>query len=117
MFSFADSLQGMHENRLLNELLDKYNPLERPVAIESEALNVTFGLTLQQIIDVVSTQKMTNKLIPQPAIISVVSEQPKLSERRIPWKKIFPSTTFFFFFFWCMWQLFNPALAECHTSH
>lgn len=46
----------MHENRLLNKLLDKYNPLERPVADEADPLNVTFGLTLQQIIDVVSNR-------------------------------------------------------------
>lgn len=50
----ADSEAGMYEGRLLNQLLDKYNPLERPVADESDPLNVTFGLTLQQIIDVVS---------------------------------------------------------------
>lgn len=35
-------------------LLDKYNTLERPVANESEPVVVSFGLTLQQIIDVVS---------------------------------------------------------------
>nr|QRN45447.1 nicotinic ACH-alpha6 receptor [Carausius morosus] len=44
--------QGPHERRLLNELLDNYNTLERPVANESEPLEVKFGLTLQQIIDV-----------------------------------------------------------------
>lgn len=48
----VDIEAGMHENRLLNKLLDKYNPLERPVADEADPLNVTFGLTLQQIIDV-----------------------------------------------------------------
>ncbi|XP_055598062.1 neuronal acetylcholine receptor subunit alpha-7 isoform X5 [Uranotaenia lowii] len=47
-----DSLQGPHEKRLLNHLLATYNTLERPVANESEALQVKFGLTLQQIIDV-----------------------------------------------------------------
>lgn len=51
---FADSFQGYHEKRLLNNLLNNYNLLERPVANESEALEVRFGLTLQQIIDVVS---------------------------------------------------------------
>ena len=34
--------------------MKKYNNLERPVANESEALVLKFGLTLQQIIDVVS---------------------------------------------------------------
>lgn len=48
------SQQGPHEKRLLNNLLAPYNILERPVANESEPLEVKFGLTLQQIIDVVS---------------------------------------------------------------
>lgn len=48
----TESHQGPHEKRLLR-ILDDYNTLERPVSNESEALNVTFGLTLQQIIDVV----------------------------------------------------------------
>ncbi|KNC34883.1 hypothetical protein FF38_02099, partial [Lucilia cuprina] len=46
------SCQGPHEKRLLNHLLSTYNTLERPVANESEPLEVKFGLTLQQIIDV-----------------------------------------------------------------
>ncbi|XP_053609801.1 neuronal acetylcholine receptor subunit alpha-7 isoform X3 [Plodia interpunctella] len=46
------SEQGPHEKRLLNALLLNYNTLERPVANESEPLEVKFGLTLQQIIDV-----------------------------------------------------------------
>ncbi|KAJ3622814.1 hypothetical protein MTP99_019092 [Tenebrio molitor] len=46
------SQQGPHEKRLLNTLLGPYNVLERPVANESEPLEVKFGLTLQQIIDV-----------------------------------------------------------------
>ncbi|XP_049820259.1 neuronal acetylcholine receptor subunit alpha-7 isoform X3 [Aethina tumida] len=46
------SQQGPHEKRLLNNLLGPYNVLERPVANESEPLEVKFGLTLQQIIDV-----------------------------------------------------------------
>lgn len=55
--SVAGSMQGPHEKRLLNHLLsmDNYNTLERPVANESDALEVRFGLTLQQIIDVVSS--------------------------------------------------------------
>ncbi|XP_033334149.1 nicotinic acetylcholine receptor alpha6 isoform X1 [Megalopta genalis] len=47
-----ESLCGRHEKRLLNELLSSYNTLERPVANESEPLEVKFGITLQQIIDV-----------------------------------------------------------------
>ena len=47
-------LGGPHERRLLNDLLEHYNTLERPVYNESEPLQLLFGLTLQQIIDVVS---------------------------------------------------------------
>ena len=52
--SIADVLGGPHERRLLNDLLEHYNTLERPVYNESEPLQLLFGLTLQQIIDVVS---------------------------------------------------------------
>ncbi len=45
---------GPNERRLINDLMGNYNNLERPVANESEALVLSFGLTLQQIIDVVS---------------------------------------------------------------
>ena len=48
--------QGAMERRLLNDLFitREYNKLERPVRNETEALTVEFGLTIQQIIDVVS---------------------------------------------------------------
>ncbi len=45
---------GPHEKRLLHHLLDGYNSLERPVVNESDPLQLSFGLTLMQIIDVVS---------------------------------------------------------------
>ena len=50
--------QGAMERRLLNDLFTTgtYNKLERPVLNESDALTVKFGLTIQQIIDVVSTK-------------------------------------------------------------
>lgn len=48
---------GSHEKRLLHHLLDTYNVLERPVANESDPLQLSFGLTLMQIIDVVSSQE------------------------------------------------------------
>lgn len=51
---FTETLCGPHEKRLLNDLLDPYNTLERPVANESEPLQLSFGLMLMQIIDVVS---------------------------------------------------------------
>jgi len=49
------------ERRLLNELFvtRAYNKLERPVLNESESLTVKFGLTIQQIIDVVSAYLST----------------------------------------------------------
>ncbi|XP_064092174.1 neuronal acetylcholine receptor subunit alpha-7-like isoform X42 [Macrobrachium nipponense] len=43
---------GQYERRLLHDLLDNYNNLERPVDNETEPVVVTFGITLQQIIDV-----------------------------------------------------------------
>ncbi|XP_014601252.1 neuronal acetylcholine receptor subunit alpha-7-like isoform X1 [Polistes fuscatus] len=43
---------GSHEKRLLSNLLDAYNVLERPVGNESDPLVLSFGLTLMQIIDV-----------------------------------------------------------------
>lgn len=54
IFYFTETLCGPHEKRLLNDLLDPYNTLERPVANESEPLQLSFGLMLMQIIDVVS---------------------------------------------------------------
>ncbi|EDW27382.1 GL21259 [Drosophila persimilis] len=45
-------LAGYHEKRLLHDLLDPYNTLERPVLNESDPLQLSFGLTLMQIIDV-----------------------------------------------------------------
>ena len=53
LFEISGVHSGPHERRLLNDLLEKYNDLERPVFNESEALTLKFGLTLQQIIDVV----------------------------------------------------------------
>lgn len=52
--SFPGTHAGSHEKRLLHHLLDNYNVLERPVANESDPLQLSFGLTLMQIIDVVS---------------------------------------------------------------
>lgn len=49
---------GLHEKRLLTDLLDTYNVLERPVGNESDPLVLSFGLTLMQIIDVVSGDKL-----------------------------------------------------------
>ena len=46
-------LCGSHERRLINDLMTNYKTLERPVANESDAVVLKFGLTLQQIMDVV----------------------------------------------------------------
>ena len=52
--SFSGVDCGRDERRLLDDLLKFYNSLERPVFNESEAVDLQLGLTLQQIIDVVS---------------------------------------------------------------
>lgn len=50
----AGCLSGQNERKLLNDLLKDYNKLERPTNNESSAIVVKLGLTLQQIINVVS---------------------------------------------------------------
>lgn len=55
---FAVCLAGYNEKRLLHDLLDTYNTLERPVLNESDPLQLSFGLTLMQIIDVVSIENI-----------------------------------------------------------
>ncbi|XP_014667766.1 PREDICTED: neuronal acetylcholine receptor subunit alpha-7-like [Priapulus caudatus] len=47
-----DTCQSPHARRLLRTLLADYEPLERPVANESDTVVVNFGLTMQQVIDV-----------------------------------------------------------------
>uniref|UniRef100_A0AAQ4PN59 Neuronal acetylcholine receptor subunit alpha-7-like n=1 Tax=Gasterosteus aculeatus aculeatus TaxID=481459 RepID=A0AAQ4PN59_GASAC len=46
------SLQGPHQRLLLRELLRDYNPMERPVANDSQILTVQFSFTLMQVMDV-----------------------------------------------------------------
>ncbi|CAB4059414.1 CHRNN [Lepeophtheirus salmonis] len=53
LFLIQETICGYHEKRLLFALIQNYNQLERPVVNESEPLMLTFGITLQQIIDVV----------------------------------------------------------------
>jgi len=47
---------GPHEERLIDDIINNrnYTSLARPVAEEAEAVFVSFGLSLQQIIRVVS---------------------------------------------------------------
>ncbi|KAM8825772.1 neuronal acetylcholine receptor subunit alpha-7-like isoform 1-T1 [Synchiropus picturatus] len=47
-----ESLQGPHQRFLLRELLRDYNPMERPVANDSQALTVQFSFILMQVMDV-----------------------------------------------------------------
>ena len=54
---FIGVQSGPNERRLINDLMMDYQNLERPVFNESDPLNLKFGLTLQQIIDVVSKRK------------------------------------------------------------
>jgi len=49
---------GPHERRLINDLMANYKTLERPVANESDAVVLKFGLTLQQIMDVDERNQM-----------------------------------------------------------
>merc|ERR1719461_1492646 len=43
---------GPAERRLINDLMNYYQKLERPVVNESDAIQLRFGLTLQQIMNV-----------------------------------------------------------------
>ena len=63
--SVAGSVQGPHEKRVLGKLLSDYNVLERPVANESEPIVISFGISLQQIIDVVSSTLLR---LPHPVL-------------------------------------------------
>uniref|UniRef100_A0A3B5B8A5 Neuronal acetylcholine receptor subunit alpha-7-like n=1 Tax=Stegastes partitus TaxID=144197 RepID=A0A3B5B8A5_9TELE len=49
---FCLSVQGPHQRFLLRELLRDYNPMERPVANDSQPLTVQFSFTLMQVMDV-----------------------------------------------------------------
>uniref|UniRef100_T1H6D0 Neurotransmitter-gated ion-channel ligand-binding domain-containing protein n=1 Tax=Megaselia scalaris TaxID=36166 RepID=T1H6D0_MEGSC len=59
-----------HEKRLLHALLDGYNSLERPVVNESDPLQLSFGLTLMQIIDV----DEKNQILTTNAWLNLVSD-------------------------------------------
>ena len=54
LFEISGTFGGRFEKKLLRDLMVDYDNLERPVVNESHPLLVTFGITLQQIIDVVS---------------------------------------------------------------
>ena len=46
---------GPYEKELLNDLFKNYNVQNRPVLNESSPIVITFGVTLQQIVDLVQT--------------------------------------------------------------
>ena len=50
---FAETICGKYEKKLLRHLMADYDDMERPVEDESDPLQLVFGVTLQQIIDVV----------------------------------------------------------------
>lgn len=58
LLPFTVCFAGYNEKRLLHDLLDTYNTLERPVVNESDPLQISFGLTLMQIIDVDEKNQM-----------------------------------------------------------
>ena len=68
---------GTMERRLLNDLLQFYNNLERPVYSEQEPVLLKLGLTLQQIIDVVSTKVLSTL----PSSTRIPSLWPMLVDR------------------------------------
>lgn len=52
----------MHEYRLIRDLMKGYQKQVKPSRNHSDALNVTFGLALSQIIDVVSLNPIYYKV-------------------------------------------------------
>ena len=54
----VDGKGSVHERKLYNDLLLKYNVLERPVENSSEPTNLSFGVTLFMI-NLVKSQKFS----------------------------------------------------------
>ena len=61
-FCPAESKQGPSEERLIMDLFERYNKYSRPVQNENDSLEVNFGISLQQIIDVVRSHLPENKM-------------------------------------------------------
>lgn len=53
---FTDSVASLQEEKLINDIFKvrRYTALARPVASENQAVDIQFGISLQQIINVVS---------------------------------------------------------------
>ena len=58
LLGFSYSAADLSEYRLYNDLMRKYSPLERPVDNFTDTLTVTFGMSLQQIVDVVCCKEI-----------------------------------------------------------
>lgn len=74
------SLQGEFQRKLYKELVKNYNPLERPVANDSQPLTVYFSLSLLQIMDVVSPCAASAQPPPRrglPGVIHAAGGQPE----------------------------------------
>lgn len=68
------------EFTLLRDLMRTYDPRIRPSLNSSDPLNVTFGLALAQIIDVVSDRRTTT-------ISDIYNRKTSLEIRAIEWSK------------------------------
>ena len=55
MFFFLNASAGIHQKRLLRKLFSNYDPNERPVLNDEQVLTVMVGLSIQQIVDLVSS--------------------------------------------------------------
>ncbi len=54
---------GSHEARLLTKLLEDYQIYERPVLHESKPVELVFGISLQQIIDLDERNQLLKSLL------------------------------------------------------
>ena len=59
MILLAGCFGGPYEKELLTALLKNYNTQNRPVLNESSPIIITFGVTLQQIVDLVILQYLS----------------------------------------------------------
>ena len=45
---------GIHQRKLLDKLFSNYDPTERPVENDMDYLNISIGIAIQQIVELVS---------------------------------------------------------------
>ena len=82
-------LSGEAERRLLQDLLEYYQKFERPVANEAEAVQLKFGLTLQQIMDVVRSRSLAFNVCALLSSIKGCKNQSSKSENIEPFHTYF----------------------------